>query len=164
MLGLGLIVVALAVNSELTSHSTDVAKSGAHAAAVAASNSIAAARQSQTTAYGVEVEQRAACKGSTQRIIQELVNIDWPLYLANISRSKAAIGAEADISSREAKRLLAGMENIAAVRLDVSAAKFLPPVLAAVVRRTDFHCPTVTAPQQQPTPPRPPGRKGKAHP
>ncbi len=150
VLGLVLILAALALNSELTSHSTKAAQVGAHAAQVGARASALASRVSQETAHRVEVEQRAACEGSAQRVLSELVNIDWPIYVADQESSALDPGTpESAIRGHEATSLLIGMKHIAAVRVDVSVAKYLPPVLAAVVRHANFHCPTVTAAQKQ---------------
>jgi hypothetical protein len=88
----------------------------------------------------IKSSDRTACLNGGQSRIGQL-HIDWVIYAADhtiatippLTASTRTRGVEAD-------QILAGMQAIAAVRIDKRLAYLLPAPLAATVRRVDFTC------------------------
>lgn len=128
----GFTLVVLAVSKQQ-------AKTAARAAAHASEHAVRLAELHDERA--LSREQRAGCMGTARRATAEL-KIVWTVYTADSQTAASTASKPTTIAIRgtEAQSLLANMLAVARTRVDISAASQLPPVLAAAVRRENFHC------------------------
>lgn len=83
---------------------------------------------------------RTACLNGGQSKIGQL-HIDWVIYVADHTiATTPPLTASTRTRGLEADEIFAGMQAIAAVRIDRRFAYLLPAPLAATVRKTDFSC------------------------
>lgn len=93
--------------------------------------------QSRITRY-----QAGACVGGSSRAAKQL-KINWAIYLADekIAGDTKVAGNQRAIRSAEAATILVNVDAQAKDRIAVRFAHTLPPRLAVIVVRNNFHCP-----------------------